>query len=61
MLNVGILSFNSMINSMLRWAEHEKGFLTSGPDLQKAFLVLVNLTFRIKGKILYLKNACFFQ
>ena len=29
---VGILTFMSSINSILSWVEHEKSFITSGPD-----------------------------
>ena len=29
---VGILTFISIINFMLSWVEHEKSFITSGPD-----------------------------
>ena len=36
---VGILSFMSRINLVLSWIEHEKSFITSGPDL---LLVLSN-------------------
>ena len=31
---VGILTFMSRINFVLSWVEHEKSFITSGPDLQ---------------------------
>ena len=30
---VGILTFISMINFVLSWDEHEKSFITSGPEI----------------------------
>ena len=37
---VGILTFMSGENFMLNWVEHEKSFITSGPVLFSAFVVL---------------------
>ena len=31
---IGILTFMSRKNIMLNWVEHEKSFITSGPDLE---------------------------
>ena len=42
---VGILTFMSGENFMLNWVEHEKSFITSGPDLKKS------ITFREHAKI----------
>ena len=33
LIYVSILTFKSMINFMLSWAEHGKSFITLGPDL----------------------------
>ena len=51
---VGILTFMSGKNFMLSWVEHEKSFITSGPDLWKIqveFYFLLNRKFIIYSPI----------
>ena len=56
---VGILTFMSWKNSMLNWDEHEKSFITSGPDISEyALFVFKEYTwnqFSMCFKLYYLK------
>ena len=47
----------SSCNFMLSWVEHEKSFITSGPDIMRAFKAAYSVTMNIfRKKIIFFLN-----